>query len=95
MATPEKDRRGQLVVEKKPFDRLEQPSRRRLGAWFESPPRISSSGKHGSRFYLRTGLDMASGVATPSALIRCCMVGVAEVSRCCCWTTIIGWPPGG
>lgn len=29
--------------------------------------------------YLRTGLDTASGVATPPmALILCCMVGVAE-----------------
>lgn len=36
--------------------------------------------------YLRTGLDSAIGVATPSALIRCCMVGVADVIRmvpCC------------
>lgn len=28
---------------------------------------------HGT--HLRTGEDMASGVATPSALILCCMVG--------------------
>lgn len=33
------------------------------------------------RTYLRTGLDRAIGVATPNALIRCCMVGVAEVIR--------------
>lgn len=36
--------------------------------------------------YLRTGLDSAIGVATPNALIRCCMVGVADVIRmvpCC------------
>lgn len=51
--------------------------------------------------YLRTGLDTASGVATPPmALILCCMVGVAEdvvrfpvpilgtVDCCICWTDI-------
>lgn len=37
--------------------------------------------------YLRTGLERAIGVATPRALIRCCMVGVAEVIRIAapCW----------
>lgn len=45
--------------------------------------------------YLRTGLDIAKGVAIPSAFIRCCMVGVAEEDKfptptilccgfCCC-----------
>lgn len=51
--------------------------------------------------HLRTGLDTASGVATPPmALIRCCMVGVADdvvrfpvpirgtVDCCICWTDI-------
>lgn len=33
--------------------------------------------------YLLTGLDIANGVATPNALIRCCIVGVADVSRDC------------
>lgn len=32
--------------------------------------------------HLRTGLDKAIGVATPRALIRCCIVGVADVNRC-------------
>lgn len=56
--------------------------------------------------YLRTGLDMARGVATPSALMRCCMVGVADDGGppprgccccCCCWDCIViigGGPPG-
>lgn len=34
-----------------------------------------------SETYLRTGLDRAIGVATPNALIRCCIVGVADVIR--------------
>lgn len=33
--------------------------------------------------YRLTGLDIANGVATPSALIRCCIVGVADVNRDC------------
>lgn len=36
--------------------------------------------------YLLTGLESVSGVATPSALIRCCIVGVADAIRdgpCC------------
>lgn len=41
--------------------------------------------------YLLTGLDMANGVATPNAFIRCCIVGVADdddvtlppPKRCC------------
>lgn len=40
------------------------------------------NGKHSDRFtHLRTGLDMANGVATPKALMRCCIVGVADVIR--------------
>lgn len=35
-----------------------------------------------AKTHLLTGLDNASGVATPSALIRCCIVGVADVIRC-------------
>lgn len=35
-----------------------------------------------AKTHLRTGLDNASGVATPNALIRCCIVGVADVIRC-------------
>jgi hypothetical protein len=31
--------------------------------------------------HLRTGLEAASGVAMPMALIRCCMVGVAELDE--------------
>lgn len=46
--------------------------------------------------YLRTGLERAIGVATPRALIRCCMVGVAEVIRIAapCWFVfgpLISW----
>lgn len=39
------------------------------------------------RTYLRTGLDKAIGVATPNALIRCCIVGVADVIR----IAVPGW----
>lgn len=47
--------------------------------------------------YLRTGLETASGVATPIAFMRCCIVGVADddvkllvpmrgTAACCiCW----------
>lgn len=37
--------------------------------------------------YLRTGLESAIGVATPNALMRCCIVGVAEVMR----IVVPGW----
>lgn len=37
--------------------------------------------KRNENEYLRTGLESASGVATPNALMRCCIVGVADVMR--------------
>jgi len=39
--------------------------------------------------YLRMGLDMASGVGTPIALIRCCIVGLAPPWR---WGTVADEP---
>lgn len=43
--------------------------------------KIPSQYQWNINLYLRTGLDKANGVATPKALIRCCIVGVADVIR--------------
>lgn len=75
------------------------------------PPRPSELMKREKNFccenyflclpYLRTGLETASGVAMPMALILCCIVGVADeevrlpvpirgTADCCiCWTVMV------